>query len=236
MVRVTVRPLELECPIAQPTTPAGTSNAKNRSQTKTSPNVTAGSRFRSAATSRTLPAGTGARRRRNYSLSGGDDPARNLETLSATRALESCALDPRALVCAWERIELALEPALVQAVVELRGLELGALRLPLSDECGVKGRVGFTAGEAAERSEQSEWLLDRLVASETPERAPRRLALGRVRSRPVHHVPDIEAFFGRSTGPSARVITTFGSAYSPLPPGPSWCRTATRARVKNTNG
>src|SRR6266511_5545503 len=49
-VRVTVRPPELECPIAQPTTPAGTSNAKNRSQTKTSPTVTAGSRFRSAAT------------------------------------------------------------------------------------------------------------------------------------------------------------------------------------------
>lgn len=45
-VRVTVRLPELECPIAQPTTPAGTNNAKNRSQTKTSPNVTAGSRLR----------------------------------------------------------------------------------------------------------------------------------------------------------------------------------------------
>src|SRR6266851_6084884 len=63
IVRVTVRPLELECPIAQPTTPAGTSNAKNRSQTKTSPTVTAGSRFRSAATAeryRPLPARVGA--------------------------------------------------------------------------------------------------------------------------------------------------------------------------------
>jgi hypothetical protein len=88
-------------------------------------------------------------------------------------------------------------------------LELGALRLPLSDECGVKGRVGFAAGEAAERSEQTEWLPDRLVAGETPERAPRRLGPGRVRSRPVHHVLDIEAFFGRGTGPPVRVITTF---------------------------
>ena len=62
-VRVTVRPPELECPIAQPTTPAGTSNAKNRSQTKTSPTVTAGSRFRSAATAeryRPVPARAGA--------------------------------------------------------------------------------------------------------------------------------------------------------------------------------
>src|SRR6266704_1410196 len=62
-VRVTVRPPELECPIAQPTTPAGTSNAKNRSQTKTSPTVTAGSRFRSAATAeryRPVPARVGA--------------------------------------------------------------------------------------------------------------------------------------------------------------------------------
>ncbi len=61
-VRVTVRPPELECPIAQPTTPAGTSNAKNRSQTKTSPNVTAGSRFRSTATAeryRPVPARVG---------------------------------------------------------------------------------------------------------------------------------------------------------------------------------
>lgn len=210
MVRVTVRPLELECPIAQPTTPAGTSNAKNRSQTKTSPNVTAGSRFRSAATSRTLPAGTGARRHRNYSLSGGDDPARNLETLSAARALESCRTRSSSVgMCVGERFELALEPLLAQGVVELRGLELGALRLPLSEKCGVKGRVGFAAGEASERSEQSEWLPDRLVAGETSERAPRRLAPGRVRSRPVHHVLDIEAFFGRGTGPSVRVITTF---------------------------
>lgn len=64
MVRVTVRPPELECPIAQPTTPAGTSNAKNRSQTKTSPTVTAGSRFRSAATAeryRPVPARVGTR-------------------------------------------------------------------------------------------------------------------------------------------------------------------------------
>ncbi len=62
-VRITVRPPELECPIAQPTTPAGTSNAKNRSQTKTSPTVTAGSRFRSAATAeryRPVPARVGA--------------------------------------------------------------------------------------------------------------------------------------------------------------------------------
>jgi hypothetical protein len=64
MVRVTVRPPELECPIAQPTTPAGTSNAKNSSQTKTSPTVTAGSRFRSAATAeryRPVPACVGTR-------------------------------------------------------------------------------------------------------------------------------------------------------------------------------
>jgi hypothetical protein len=44
-VRVTLWLPEVEWPIAQPTTPAGTSNAKNRSQIKTSPTVTA--RFRS---------------------------------------------------------------------------------------------------------------------------------------------------------------------------------------------
>jgi len=42
-VRVTMWLPEAEWPIAQPTTPAGTSNAKNRSQMKTSPTVTAGS-------------------------------------------------------------------------------------------------------------------------------------------------------------------------------------------------
>lgn len=57
-------------------------------------------------------------------------------------------------------------------------LELRALRVPLSDEYGVKGCVGFAAGEAAKRSERSEWLLDRLVAGETPERPPGTLALG----------------------------------------------------------
>ena len=109
-VRITVRPPELECPIAQPTTPAGTSNAKNKSQTKTSPTVTAGSRFRSAATSRTLPAGTDARRHRNHSLSGGDDPARNLETLSrsAGTGVLSHSILERWYV-RWERFELALE-------------------------------------------------------------------------------------------------------------------------------
>jgi hypothetical protein len=61
--------------------------------------------------SRTLPAGTGARQHRNYSLSGGDDPARNLETLSAARALEPCrtSILERWSV-RWERFELALEP------------------------------------------------------------------------------------------------------------------------------
>lgn len=100
----------------------------------------------------------------------------------------------------------------------VRGLELGALRLPLSDERRVKEGVGFAAAEAAKRSEQSEWLLDRLVAGETPERPPRTLALGRVRSRPIRHVLGVEAFFGHGAGPSARVTSTFGSACPPPSP------------------
>ena len=108
--------------------------------------------------------------------------------------------------------------------VELRGLELGAPRLPLSHECGVKGCVGLAASEAAKRSEQSEWLFDRLVAGETAKGPPGTLALGRVRSRPVSHVFDVEVFFGCRTGPSARVISTFGSAC--LLPSPAPVRLA----------
>jgi hypothetical protein len=67
-----------------------------------------------------------------------------------------------------ERFDSCAGAAPAGGVLELGWLELGALRLPLSHECGVKRCVGFAASEAAKRSEQSEWLFDRLVAGETP--------------------------------------------------------------------